>query len=84
MVMIRNLAQQQQRVGFILKWDSYIIEVNQSGNCYNCYNCDGLRHLVCHCYNYKIVGQERKTEYGDNLNNITTNNLKVEGNQNLD
>ena len=47
----------------------------------NYYNYEGFGYLVRHCKSWKIVRQERRIEYGDNLNSVY--NSKVEGDQNL-
>ena len=41
----------------------------------NYYNHGSFRYLVCHCHNYRIISQEKRIKYRDNLNNVTTKNL---------
>ena len=59
-----------QWAGFIPRQDSYSIDVNYSRNYYNCRE---FGHLVRNYKNQKIIEQERKLEYRDNLNNINSN-----------
>jgi len=40
----------------------------------NCYSCGSFGHLGWNCKSWKIVGQGKRMEYGDNLN-IEQNNL---------
>jgi len=42
----------------------------------NYYSCGGFGHLVQNCRNWRIVGQERRIEYEDNMN--MRDNLKEE------
>jgi len=42
----------------------------------NCYSCGGFGHLVWNCRNQGIVGQGRRIEYRNNLNDV--DNLKKE------
>jgi len=39
----------------------------------NCYNCGEFEHLTRNCRNSGIVGQERRLEYGDNMDNRNSN-----------
>ena len=55
----------------------YTIEIDQGKNCYS---CRGFRHLVRNCRNRDRIGQERRIEYGNNLNNRQRN---LNGEKNL-
>ena len=46
----------------------------------NCYSCRDFRYLVRNCRNRGRIGQERRIEYGDNLNNRQRN---LNGEKNL-
>jgi len=59
-----------QWAGFTPRQDSYAIDVNYSRNYYNCRE---FEHLVRNYKNQEIIGQERKLEYRDILNNINSN-----------
>ena len=41
----------------------------------NCYSCRKFEHLARNCINWGIMGQERKLDYGDNVNNIVIENI---------
>jgi len=53
----------------------YVMDVNRKRNCYS---CGGFGHLVWNCRNQKIIGQEKRMEYRDNVNNVS--NLKKKEN----
>jgi len=36
----------------------------------NCYSCGRFGYIVRNCKNWKLVGQGRRIEYEDNLNNL--------------
>jgi len=59
-----------QWAGFTPRQDSYAIDVNYSRNYYNCRK---FEYLVRNYKNQEIIGQERKLEYRDILNNINSN-----------
>jgi len=42
----------------------------------NCYNCKKFGYLIKYCRSWKIMGQWKRIEYKNNLNNVY--NLKVE------
>jgi len=48
-----------------MRRDLYIINVDRRRNCYS---CRGFGHIIKNCRNWGLVSQERKIEYGDNLN----------------
>jgi len=54
-----------------MKKDLYMMNVNRRRNCYSFRR---FGYLVRNCTNQKIVGQEKRVEYKDNLN--TRDNLK--------
>jgi len=53
----------------------YVIDVDRKRNCYS---CGGFGHLVWNCRNQKIISQEKRMEYRDNVNNVS--NLKKKEN----
>jgi len=59
-----------QWAGFVPRRDSYTINIDRGKNYYS---CGEFRHLARNCRNWEIVGQERRLEYGDNLNNMNNN-----------
>ena len=73
-VIVRNPVQ-EQRVGFIPRWDPYIIKIDLEKNCYNYRR---FEHLARYCRNQRIMGKGRRIELEDNKY------LKEEGDQNLD
>jgi len=70
-VVVRNLLQGQEKKEREIRRDFYTIDINRGGNCYS-YGKFG--HLVRNCRNWNIVGQRKRIEYEDNINNM--NNLK--------
>jgi len=60
-VVVRNLLQEQRE----RRRDLYIIDVDKERNCYN---CGEFGHVIKNCRNQSIIGQERRIEYGNNLN----------------
>ena len=70
-IVIRNPLQGQVGGGGGIKRDPYMMNMNKRRNYYS-YREFG--YLVWSFRNQKIVSQERKIKYGDNLKN--TNNLK--------
>ena len=74
-VVVRNPLQEQEEREEKMRRDLYVIDVNRERNYYNCRR---FGHLVQNCKNQKIIGQERRIEYRNNLN--TLNNLKEEEN----
>ena len=47
-VAIRNMAQKQQRIEFMVRQDPYIVEIDQEKNYYN---YGSFEHLAYYCYN---------------------------------
>lgn len=74
-VVVRNPLQEQEEREEKMRRDLYVIDVNRERNYYNCRR---FGHLVQNCKNQKIIDQERRIEYRNNLN--TLNNLKEEEN----
>ena len=71
MVVVKKPLQEQRGSGEGIRRDPYVINVDRRKNCYS-YRDFG--YLVWNCKNWGIVGQERRIEYRNNLNN--TNNLE--------
>ena len=57
-----------------MRRDSYIMNVDKRRNCYS---CGSFGYLGQNCRSWKIIGQRRRIEYGDNLN-MGQNNLNGE------
>ena len=45
----------------------------------NCYSCEGFGHLTQNCKKWRIMGQERKMKYKNNVNS----NQNLNGEENL-
>ena len=61
---------QQQQTVFVPRCDLYTIYIDQRRNCYN---CRGFGHIVRNFRNQRIVGQGRRLEYKNSLNNGQSN-----------
>ena len=57
-----------------MRRDPYAMDVDRERNRYS---CRGFGHLAQNCRSQRIMGQERRIEYQDNLNN-GQNNLNGE------
>ena len=56
-----------------MSWhDSYVMEVDYGRNYYN---CGGFGHLARNYRNWRIIGQGRKLEYGDNSFRVIDNKI---------
>jgi len=73
-VVVRNFLQGQEGRSKEMKKDPYVMDVDRERNCYS---CRGFSHLAQNYESWRIIGQERRVEYRDNLNN-GQNNLNGE------
>ena len=70
-MIVRNLLQKQGERGRRIRRNLYIINVNRERNCYS---CGGFDYLVRNYKNQRIVDQDKRIGYKNNLNIM--NNLK--------
>jgi len=75
-IVVRNLLQKQEEREERIRRDLYVINVDKERNCYS---CEGFGHIAKNCRNQSVVGQERRIEYGNNLN--IRDNLKEKKSQ---
>jgi len=54
----------------MLRHNPHVMEIDCGRNCYSCRE---FGHLTRNCRNRKIMGQERRLEYGENTNNSNLN-----------
>jgi len=62
-IVVVNLSQQ---AGFVLRCDTYTINVDRERNCYS---CEGFEYIARNYKSWRFIGQGRRMEYGDNSNN---------------
>ena len=56
----------QQWAGFMLRHNSYTMDINQERNYYSCRD---FGYLAGNCINWEIIEQRRRIEYGNSSNN---------------